>query len=310
MKITAVTASWIRVPIPVERAHVSDFGRNDSFNMGLVEIETDAGITGLGEAKAAVGNLGNYAGIVDHHPRGADARPSRPRPARHRGHLGDALQRDAGPLRPPGGPHLPDHRAAGHHAVRAQRDRHRPLGHPRQVARPAAVAAPRRLRARSRARLRERGLGAGGEDRRPARPVRRAGAPRREDAGRPSGPERRRLRGPRARGAGDARARRRHHGGRPRHLERPGGAALRAQGRGVRPRLARGAGVARQPRRPGRGAGRHRHPHRRRRERADALRLPRDDRRPRGGHLPARRGHRRRHHRDASASARWRRPTA
>jgi L-alanine-DL-glutamate epimerase-like enolase superfamily enzyme len=64
MKITAVTASWIRVPIPVERAHVSDFGRNDSFNMGLVEIETDAGITGLGEAKAAVGNLGNYAGIV------------------------------------------------------------------------------------------------------------------------------------------------------------------------------------------------------------------------------------------------------
>jgi L-alanine-DL-glutamate epimerase-like enolase superfamily enzyme len=64
MKITAVNASWIRVPIPVERAHVSDFGRNDSFNMGLVEIETDAGITGLGEAKAAVGNLGNYAGIV------------------------------------------------------------------------------------------------------------------------------------------------------------------------------------------------------------------------------------------------------
>jgi D-galactarolactone cycloisomerase len=64
MKITAVTASWIRVPIPVERAHVSDFGRNDSFNMGLVEIETDAGITGLGEAKAAVGNLGNYAGII------------------------------------------------------------------------------------------------------------------------------------------------------------------------------------------------------------------------------------------------------
>jgi L-alanine-DL-glutamate epimerase-like enolase superfamily enzyme len=64
MKITAVSASWIRVPIPAARAHVSDFGRNDSFNMGLVEIETDAGIVGLGEAKAAVGNLGNYAGIV------------------------------------------------------------------------------------------------------------------------------------------------------------------------------------------------------------------------------------------------------
>ena len=32
--------------------------------MCLVEIETDAGLVGLGEAKVAVGNLGNYAGIV------------------------------------------------------------------------------------------------------------------------------------------------------------------------------------------------------------------------------------------------------
>ncbi|HKZ07055.1 MAG TPA: mandelate racemase/muconate lactonizing enzyme family protein [Methylomirabilota bacterium] len=64
MRITAVRASWLRALIPAAAAHVSDFGRNDSFNMCLVEIETDAGITGLGEAKAAVGNLGNYAGIV------------------------------------------------------------------------------------------------------------------------------------------------------------------------------------------------------------------------------------------------------
>src|SRR5258705_2432127 len=64
MRITAVRASWLRAPIPPATAHVSDFGRNDSFNMCLVEIDTDGGITGLGEAKAAVGNLGNYAAIV------------------------------------------------------------------------------------------------------------------------------------------------------------------------------------------------------------------------------------------------------
>jgi L-alanine-DL-glutamate epimerase-like enolase superfamily enzyme len=64
MRITGVRASWLRAPIPAAAAHVSDFGRNDSFNMCLVEIDTDAGITGLGEAKAAVGNLGNYAAIV------------------------------------------------------------------------------------------------------------------------------------------------------------------------------------------------------------------------------------------------------
>ena len=64
MKITAVRAAWLRATIPVERAHVSDFGRNDSFNTCLVEIDTDAGLTGLGEAKVGVGNLGNYAAVV------------------------------------------------------------------------------------------------------------------------------------------------------------------------------------------------------------------------------------------------------
>jgi L-alanine-DL-glutamate epimerase-like enolase superfamily enzyme len=39
MLITAVRASWLHAPIPAERAHVSDFGRNDSFNMCLVEVE-------------------------------------------------------------------------------------------------------------------------------------------------------------------------------------------------------------------------------------------------------------------------------
>jgi L-alanine-DL-glutamate epimerase-like enolase superfamily enzyme len=65
VKITAVRASWLRAPIPAERQHVSDFGRNDSFNTCLVEIDTDAGLTGLGEAKIGVGNLGNYAAVVE-----------------------------------------------------------------------------------------------------------------------------------------------------------------------------------------------------------------------------------------------------
>src|SRR5262245_4045530 len=64
MKITAVRASWLRAEIPADRAHVSDFGRNDSFNTCLVEIDADGGLVGLGEAKIAVGNLGNYAALV------------------------------------------------------------------------------------------------------------------------------------------------------------------------------------------------------------------------------------------------------
>ena len=38
MRITAVRASWLKAPIPPERAHVSDFGRNDFFNMCLVDL--------------------------------------------------------------------------------------------------------------------------------------------------------------------------------------------------------------------------------------------------------------------------------
>lgn len=64
MRITAVRARWLRAPIPAERRHTSDFGVNDSFNTCLVEVDTDAGLTGLGEAKVGVGNLGNYAALV------------------------------------------------------------------------------------------------------------------------------------------------------------------------------------------------------------------------------------------------------
>ncbi|MBM4442178.1 MAG: mandelate racemase/muconate lactonizing enzyme family protein [Candidatus Rokubacteria bacterium] len=65
MKIAAVRATWLQARIPAERAHVSDFGRNDSFNTCLVEVDTDTGLTGLGEAKVGVGNLGNYAAVVE-----------------------------------------------------------------------------------------------------------------------------------------------------------------------------------------------------------------------------------------------------
>jgi L-alanine-DL-glutamate epimerase-like enolase superfamily enzyme len=64
VKISAVRATWLQARIPSERAHVSDFGRNDSFNTCLVEIDTDTGLTGLGEAKVGAGNLGDYAGVV------------------------------------------------------------------------------------------------------------------------------------------------------------------------------------------------------------------------------------------------------
>jgi L-alanine-DL-glutamate epimerase-like enolase superfamily enzyme len=64
VKIMAVRAAWLRAPIPAERRHTSDFGVNDSFNTCLVEIDTDAGLTGLGEAKVGVGNLGHYAALV------------------------------------------------------------------------------------------------------------------------------------------------------------------------------------------------------------------------------------------------------
>jgi L-alanine-DL-glutamate epimerase-like enolase superfamily enzyme len=64
VKITAVRATWLRAVIPPERRHTSDFGVNDSFNTCLVEVETDAGLTGVGEAKVGVGNLGHYGALV------------------------------------------------------------------------------------------------------------------------------------------------------------------------------------------------------------------------------------------------------
>ncbi len=64
MKITRVEASWLQVPIPPERQHVSDFGRATTFDTALVRIDTDVGISGVGEAKVSAGSPGDYHGVV------------------------------------------------------------------------------------------------------------------------------------------------------------------------------------------------------------------------------------------------------
>lgn len=64
MRITAVEASWVHIPIPAERQHVSDFGRQPSFDSVILRIDTDAGITGWGEAKAGVASTASCAGLA------------------------------------------------------------------------------------------------------------------------------------------------------------------------------------------------------------------------------------------------------
>ena len=54
MKIKSVTADWLHVPIPEDRQHVTDFGRISSFDTTLVRVETECGIVGHGEARAAL----------------------------------------------------------------------------------------------------------------------------------------------------------------------------------------------------------------------------------------------------------------
>jgi L-alanine-DL-glutamate epimerase-like enolase superfamily enzyme len=64
MKITSVEATWVRVPIPEERQHTSDFGRARTFDTAIVRVDTDDGLVGWGEAKVAAGSAGNYAGVT------------------------------------------------------------------------------------------------------------------------------------------------------------------------------------------------------------------------------------------------------
>ncbi|MEJ7808120.1 MAG: enolase C-terminal domain-like protein, partial [Telluria sp.] len=64
MKITRVEATWLQVPIPQDKQHVSDFGRATTFDTALIRIDTDAGISGIGEAKVSAGSPGDYHGVV------------------------------------------------------------------------------------------------------------------------------------------------------------------------------------------------------------------------------------------------------
>jgi L-alanine-DL-glutamate epimerase-like enolase superfamily enzyme len=64
MRIARVAARWLHSDIPFDRQHVSDFGRVASFDTALVEVETDDGTVGWGEAKAAVGSAGSCAALV------------------------------------------------------------------------------------------------------------------------------------------------------------------------------------------------------------------------------------------------------
>ena len=63
MKITSVHATWVHVPIPYERQHVSDFGRIASFDSVIVKVEAD-GLVGWGEAKAGVGSSSSAHGLA------------------------------------------------------------------------------------------------------------------------------------------------------------------------------------------------------------------------------------------------------
>ena len=63
MRIRSVRATWLHVPIPPDKQHTTDFGRIDSFDSTLVQIETEGGPTGYGEAKAAVGSAGTNAAL-------------------------------------------------------------------------------------------------------------------------------------------------------------------------------------------------------------------------------------------------------
>jgi D-galactarolactone cycloisomerase len=64
MRIENVEAYWLRCPIPLEKQHVSDFGRLEHFDMALVAVTTEDGARGYGEAKAAVGSAGSCASVV------------------------------------------------------------------------------------------------------------------------------------------------------------------------------------------------------------------------------------------------------
>ena len=64
MRIRRIRADWLHVPIAEEKQHTTDFGRIAAFDSTLVRVETEGGLVGFGEAKAAVGSAGTSAALV------------------------------------------------------------------------------------------------------------------------------------------------------------------------------------------------------------------------------------------------------
>jgi L-alanine-DL-glutamate epimerase-like enolase superfamily enzyme len=64
MRIRRIRADWLHVPIPEDKQHTTDFGRIAVFDSTLVRVETEGGLVGFGEAKAAVGSAGTSAALV------------------------------------------------------------------------------------------------------------------------------------------------------------------------------------------------------------------------------------------------------
>lgn len=64
MRIARVRATWVQVPIPPERQHLSDFGRQPTFDSVIVRIDTECGITGWGEAKGSVASTAACGGLA------------------------------------------------------------------------------------------------------------------------------------------------------------------------------------------------------------------------------------------------------
>jgi len=64
VRIRTVEAHWLQAELPAAQQHVSDFGRIRTFDTVLVRVVTECGLTGLGEAKPAVGSAGNGAALA------------------------------------------------------------------------------------------------------------------------------------------------------------------------------------------------------------------------------------------------------
>ena len=169
MKIKSVEAYWVHIPIPHGAAAHQRFRPHHCRSTAtLVRIDTECGLTGWGEAKAQVGGMAQNQALTcmineEFAPLliGEDPRDIT--------RLWETLYSGTPrPLRAARGPRVSGARAPRHHGLGDQRRRLRAVGHPRQVARRAGVAAARRTARREDAGLCLGRLGRPRQDRRAA----------------------------------------------------------------------------------------------------------------------------------------------